>query len=131
VVSDIERIGDHAVNIAKHTEKMAAGDRKFSPQATAELAELTESVEKLVSAAARSFKEVDTVHLDDFRAAAKKVNRQARRAVKKHTIRLKEGECSPANGVVFTAIVNDLQRTVAHAKNIAFSVNIENKWDKA
>jgi phosphate:Na+ symporter len=131
VLSDIERIGDHAVSISAHVGKMMAGDRNFSPDAQAELAELGALVERFVFDAARSFTQVDKTSAEDFRAAAKKANKQARRAVKNHTRRLKEEICTPANGVIFTAIVNDLQRTIAHAKNIAFSANIEDKWNKA
>jgi phosphate:Na+ symporter len=130
ILSDIERIGDHAVNIADHTEKMMSNKRKFTPAAVEELTALTAAVEKLIASAIISYRNEDKASLDDFKAAAKKIDKQARRALKSHTQRLKNEDCEPENGIVFTAIVNDLQRTTAHAKNIALSVIAEQKWQK-
>ena len=130
ILSDIERIGDHAVNIAAHTSTIITDGLKISPAAIKEISKLAESVNKINENALNAYVNQDKTCLPQIKSASKKIDKKITQCVDNHIERLKSEECEPAAGVIFTAIINDLQRCAHHAKNIAFSVALERKWNK-
>jgi phosphate:Na+ symporter len=130
ILSDIERIGDHAINIAEHTNVIVTEGRNFSKTAVSELKSLTEATSLLITRSLDIFNKKDKESLAAVKAAEKKIDKNTIKYTKNHIERLKNGECEPSSGVMFTAVINDLERCADHAKNIAFSVSLEKKWDR-
>jgi phosphate:Na+ symporter len=127
IISDIERIGDHAANLA--TLAQALHETKLSPDAVQELTQLVKKVCNLLTQAIQTYDDGDKDALPLIKKAAKKIDKRVARNTQAHIERLKAEICNPEAGVIFTAILNDLERTTAHAKNIAFSISLEErKW---
>ncbi|MCL1882377.1 MAG: Na/Pi cotransporter family protein [Defluviitaleaceae bacterium] len=130
ILSDIERIGDHAVNIATFTTDMKDKTLTFTEDALAELKKLSSLTTKLTTRALNAFEKQDDSRLNKIKSAEKNIDNLAEKYIENHVERLKSETCLPESGVMFTDMVNDLQRSADHAKNIAFSIALEKKWNR-
>lgn len=119
LISDFERISDHAVNVLKSAEEIAEKKLAFSEKAQAEIATITAAVSEIVNLAYKSFAE------NDFETAMKvepleQVVDDLRDAIKlKHIRRLQEGRCTIELGFVLNDLLTDLERVSDHCSNIA------------
>ena len=127
VVSDIERIGDHAENIAEYAMHAENNDLKFSDAATAELKELSEMTLELVKLALDTYEREDFSGLIEINAKEQEIDKLSDNFTENHINRLKVATCEPKSGVIFTDMIIDLERCADHANNIAFSLLPEGK----
>jgi len=127
VLSDFERIGDHAENIAEYTIALKDGNLNFSGKAVAELELLCTYTKKAVSKALTTFETRDESQLAEIEALEDKVDELSIKFAGNHIERLKTESCQPKSGVIFTDMITDLERSADHAKNIAFSILPESK----
>ncbi|MCL1951285.1 MAG: Na/Pi cotransporter family protein [Oscillospiraceae bacterium] len=121
-VSDIERVGDHAENIAEYAMLEGKYATKFSAAAMEELRAMSETALQLVALALEIFEAYDEALLPQVDPLERVVDRMAKDFVETHIKRLKAGDCDPRSGVVFTDMVTDLERCADHATNIAYSI---------
>jgi len=127
IVTDMERIGDHAENIAEYTEVVDNSDLKFSDAAVKEIAELCELTSTLTKKALDIYESEDVSNLDEIRKLEKTIDKLSVKYIGNHIKRLKEATCEPKSGVIFTDMITDLERSADHANNIAFSLLLESK----
>lgn len=122
VANDIERIGDHAENIADAARQRKEEGLSFSKEAQHELGEMLEMVNTLIRYSLEMFVKGDESHMQEVVDLENKVDDIERSLQKCHVIRLTKGECSPEAGMIFSDIVSGLERVADHATNIAFAV---------
>jgi phosphate:Na+ symporter len=127
VISDIERIGDHAENIAEYTLFVKERDLKFSDVATAELKLLGDLTSKQSVRAINVYESQNKSELPQIKSFEKEIDKLSEDFVENHIKRLKEEKCEPKSGVIFTDMIINLERCADHAKNIAFSILSESK----
>ncbi|MEE8168105.1 MAG: Na/Pi cotransporter family protein [Candidatus Hydrothermarchaeales archaeon] len=123
-ITDIERVGDHAHNLAELIEQKSKGGLVFSEFATNELRSM---FEKVRSAYDKSFRVLQKENMDLGKAVLdleKDVDVMEREFVENHLKRLKDGICEPVAGPVFVDMLRNLERISDHASNIASSVLI-------
>lgn len=119
VISDFERISDHAVNVLKSAEEIEERQLSFSPKAKDEIMVLAGAVGEIVKLAYKSFAE------NDLEAAAKvepleQVVDDLRDKMKsKHIKRLQEGRCTIELGFILGDLLTNLERVADHCSNIA------------
>jgi len=126
-VSDIERIGDHAENIAEYAILVENGDLKFSEAATKELNELTSLTLNLLTKALEAYEQEDISMLPSINSLEQEIDKLSMEFTENHIDRLKIASCEPKSGVIFTDMIIDLERSADHANNIAFSLLLEGK----
>ncbi|MCL2864969.1 MAG: Na/Pi cotransporter family protein [Lachnospiraceae bacterium] len=129
-LSDMERIGDHAENIAEYTVVIAEGNLRFTEAAIEELKELSEVTVALAVKAMEVFERQDEPSLSQIVALEDEVDELSVDFIENHIERLKEEACAPQSGVFFTDMITDLERCADHANNIAFTI-IPEKAKKA
>ncbi len=123
VVNDIERIGDHALNLSEAAQKSVEDKLTLSDKAKEELRDLFDTTQQLLSGAIEAFdKQTLTVdesfklyeleeHIDDLSDLYQNT----------HIARLNNMECTTEAGMLFVNTITDFERVGDHAINIAFS----------
>lgn len=122
VVNDIERIGDHAENVADSAKQRIGTGVGFSKEAQRGLGEMMDMVNTLIQFAVEMFSKGTEEHLEDIMHLEDAVDEKERELQKEHVGRLTRNECSPEAGMLFSDIVSGLERVADHATNIAFSI---------
>ncbi len=129
-VNDVERIGDHAVNITEIAGRKLDQRLTFSQVAAEEMARMSNEVNQMfddilaaignndLEAANRSLKHEEAINL---------MQMEFRRS---HVQRLGEGTCSAMVGLLFVDFVDNLEKIGDHLTNIAQGVLGGLQWDK-
>ena len=119
MVSDLERIGDHAVNIVEAAEEMQDGDVRFSEAAKEQLSYLYRAVCEIVSITERAFCEGDietALLVEPLEQVVDDLRDEIRR---RHVSRLQKSECTLEHGFLLSEILTNLERVADHCSNIA------------
>ncbi len=122
VVNDIERIGDHAENVADAARQRIRTGVGFSAEAQKELGDMLNMVNTLIRFSIEMYSTGSEEHLEDILHLEDAVDEKERELQRAHVDRLTRNECSPEAGMLFSDIVSGLERVADHATNIAFSV---------
>lgn len=121
-ISDLERIADHAVAIAKAGKEISEKNINFSAQAKSELSILERAVMDAVDRTVEAF-------MANNMSLAKKVEPQeqvidslVREVKSRHVRRLRDGMCSTEYGFVLDDLLTAYERTADHCSNIAIEM---------
>jgi len=128
VVSDIERIGDHAENLADFAKSRIKEDIKFSDEGIAELTEMFETAAKTVEYSLETFTEQTDAHLSEIAELERMTDKMEKRLERHHVRRLTNNQCTP-KAAIYMDIVSNLERVADHAVNIAFAIYDESQYD--
>ena len=119
IISNLERIGDHGVNLAEYGDDMRKWEIDFSDTVKEELNEMKAQC----IAALDNLKEVTSENVERILSQAviieQKTDDMRDKYFKKQMQRLKKGKCKPQSGIVFSEILTDFERMGDHALNIA------------
>lgn len=121
VANDIERIGDHAENIADAAKRRIDSGVSFSKDAQAELGMMLDMVNTLLRFSLEMFVKSSEEHEEDINHLEEAIDEKEKELQRKHLDRLTNNECSPEAGVLFSDIISGLERVADHATNIAFA----------
>ena len=122
VANDIERIGDHAANIADAALKRKEEDISLSKKAQKELGEMMEMVNTIFNYSVEMFAQGKEEHMQDIICLEDEIDEKERELQKAHVSRLTKNKCTPQAGMIFSDVVSGLERVADHATNIAFSI---------
>ena len=121
IVNDIERIGDHAENIAEAAEHRNDTGVAFSKDAQADLGLMLDMVNTLLRFSVEMFVKSSEEHAEDVTHLGEAIDEKEKELQQKHLERLTNNECTPEAGVLFSDIISGLERVAEHATNIAFA----------
>jgi phosphate:Na+ symporter len=121
-VNDIERIGDHAVNISKSAKEIYEKKLIFSEDAKYELSVLGEAVREILDLTVKTFTEynVDTAMMVE--PLRELINVLCNELKSRHISRLKNGKCELKQSFAFNNILTDYERIAAHCSNVSIAV---------
>ncbi len=120
VANDIERIGDHADNIANMAARRKETGVDFSPVAIKELTQMMELVNALLERSLKAILGSNGAELvKEMNGMENKVDDKERELQQNHIDRLTRGECTPDAGMIFSDVAAALERVADHAVNIA------------
>jgi phosphate:Na+ symporter len=129
-ISDIERIGDHAENIAELAEEMTNEGISFSEMAMGELHEMSAAMMGAYDNAIKAMEQDDVSHAVKTAFLEQQVNKMEKDLRQGHINRLSNAECSVSAGVRFLDLLGNLERVSDHAMNIAQVVLNDHRTEK-
>ncbi len=129
VVNDIERIGDHAENVADAARQRIENGTELSKPAQRELGQMLDKVNLLIRYSIEMFVKSDESHMQEIIKLEESIDSLEKELQANHIRRLTNGECSPEAGMIFSDIVSGLERVGDHATNIAFAIHEDYELD--
>ena len=125
-ISDFERVGDHANNLAEFADYVVDKGITFSKTGVQDIMLANDAAIKAFDLAVESKKTGDLELVKQCRSEEENVDNITDELREKHIDRLSKGECNPQAGVVFLDILTNLERVSDHATNVAGYVRDEN-----
>ena len=118
-ISDIERIADHAMAVAKAAKEMEEKKIEFSKQAQGELAVLEQAVLDIVDRTVAAYGSFDREQSIKIEPQEQVVDALVREVKSRHVRRLRDGLCSVEYGFVLEDLLTACERTADHCSNMA------------
>jgi len=128
-VNDLERIGDHAVNIVEIAERKIEQGLSFSDSALAEAGQLINEANQMFD---RVIEALEKNSKTSARSALKNENTLNRMQIdfrRSHVQRMGEGVCSAESGLIFIDLVDNVEKIGDHLTNIAQAVIGGLQWE--
>lgn len=119
MVSDIERVGDHADNIGELALNMKEKNLSFSEIAQKELENITDISLQCFSKAMKAYEKQDRDMASEVLPLEKETDQLEEKLRSRHMKRLAKAECDPFAGIIYLDMVSNLERISDHALNIA------------
>jgi phosphate:Na+ symporter len=124
-VNDLERVGDHAENIAELAEYFINNDLKFSESAYNEIESISKLANETIELAVKSRQNDDVDLIRKVEQNEDLVDELEDELREKHIRRLAQNICNSTTGVVFLDLISNYERISDHALNVAYYVRDE------
>ncbi len=128
-VNDLERVGDHAVNIVEIAERKINQRITFSDTALAEVAELRKEADQMFGCIITSLENNDTEAAKSALVNEQALNKMQIDFRRSHVQRMTDGICSAESGLIFIDLVDNVEKIGDHLTNIAQAVIGGLQWD--
>ena len=128
-VNDLERIGDHAVNIVEIGERKIGQKLAFSDSALKEANELKQEIEQMCDDIITALKDNDKEGAKSALVHENNLNRMQIEFRRSHVERMSGGICSPQAGLIFIDLVDNIEKIGDHLTNIAQAIIGGLQWE--
>lgn len=118
-INDIERVGDHADNIAELSLYKINNNVSFSESAIIEIKEMYKLTKEVYQMALDALTTIDCDDCNKVKTYDKNIDIMFKNLRKNHIDRLNNHVCEPNSGVIFLDIISNLERIGDHSSNIA------------
>ncbi len=125
IVNDIERIGDHAENLADLTVQKINKRLDYTDEAIENIKTMYNTTLKALDIAIECYEKRDVIKAKSIQDVESQIDKQQKIYRDLHIKRLHEGSCNAYTGAIYLDLLSNLERIGDHATNIAESV-IEN-----
>lgn len=125
VVNDLERIGDHAENMAEYANSRIEEEIPFSEDGLAELRDMLDKTVALFKLSMEAFHTRDQHLLPRVLVQEENIDDMEKTLQQSHVDRLTRGACTPRSGMIFSDMLSNLERVADHATNVAFSIQAD------
>ncbi len=121
-LGNLERVSDHAVNIAELAEELARKHVSFSEQAVAELHICTEAVLEIAELTQRALESGDLDTARKVEPLEDVIDALTQELKLRHIQRVQAGNCTLELGFMFNDCINNFERVADHCSNIAVAI---------
>ena len=130
-LSDFERVGDHAMNLAETAREIHEKKIRFSEEGQRELSVLLEAVYEILRLSFNAFSANDLSQAYRVEPLEERIDELCDEMKLHHVERLQTGECSIELGFVYNDLLTNLERVGDHCSNVALAVieQEENAYD--
>ena len=122
IVTQFERLGDHAMNIAEAAESLHDSKSSFTEDAMAELSVVRSLLDELLQYTRQAFEKRDAVAARHIEPLEDVMDDMVNKLHDNHLIRLRLGLCSTQNGILFLDVLSNLERISDTCSNVGISV---------
>jgi phosphate:Na+ symporter len=129
MVNDLERVGDHAVNIVEIAERKIDKKFKFSEAALKESEKLFTEVNLMLDNIIAALKENDIQAAHRAMSNEGRLNKMQVEYRRSHVQRMTDGRCDAQIGLIFIDLVDNIEKIGDHLTNVAQSVIGGLHWD--
>lgn len=119
IIGDVERISDHAVNIAKTALEIHKKGVAFSSDAKRETDILKSAVAEILQITKKAFSTDDAELAKSVEPLEQIIDRLKKKIKNNHILRLREGECTMEHGFILSDLLTNYERVADHCSNIA------------
>ncbi len=121
-VSDIERIGDHADNIAELSNNFIDQDVEFDPESKTEIRAIIDHVLHTLSTLIEALRLGDVEKAKEVILLEDQMDIMERESRQNYINRMHEKKVTIQSGVIFLDLLSNLERVLDHCNNIAQSI---------
>ena len=121
-LSDFERIADHAMNISQSAAEAHAKGIGFTEDAWREFSILGSAVHEVLNLSSRAFASNDVALAECVEPLEEVIDGLCDEMKLRHIERLKEHQCTIAQGTVYNDLIVDFERVSDHCSNIAVAI---------
>ena len=118
ITGNVERIGDHAMNIGEYLSTMKKKNIVFSDGAKKEIAAMRDITKKAIDKVLQK-DEDETIWLSSIAAMEQQIDDMTKNYREHHLQRMREGRCSEEACILYSELLTDFERIGDHALNIA------------
>ena len=129
VITDLERIGDHAENLIDYANRMIEEDKQFSDEAKVELKELIVMTNHILDDASVHLFEPSQEAYNNIYLQEAAIDDLVDMMKENHVSRLHDKMCHSSQGLIFVESLTDLERVADHALNIAQAAKVRYHYD--
>ncbi len=121
-LTDIERISDHALDMAHSAAEIHEKQIDFSDDATRELSVLSAAVREIVRLTTEAFEKNDLTLAARVEHLEELIDQRCEDCKRRHVERLQQGRCTIKQGFVFNDLLTGIERVGDHCSNIAVAM---------
>lgn len=118
ITSNVERIGDHAVNISGYSDMIKAKGIKFSEVSRSEVAQIQKTCDELFNLLMNTNDDVIDWH-GAIAAMEQRIDDMTREYRNNTFERMQKGSCSDEGSILYSEMLTDFERIGDHALNIS------------
>lgn len=118
-IGDIERISDHALNVAEAAKEVYDKGLSFSQKAKDDIAIITNAVSEILELATTALINDDLSVAKSVEPLEQVIDRLKRKIKTGHISRLRQGDCTMELGFILSDLLNNYERVADHCSNIA------------
>ena len=118
-LTDLERISDHAANVAECVEQMKKTDAEFSNKATEEIKVYAEALTDILDRTITAFINGDMALAKTVEPLESVIDEMTKVIKKNHMKRMNKGDCTIELGLILSDLTMNYERVADHCSNIA------------
>jgi len=128
-INDLERVSDHAINIAEIAERKIDQKISFTNSAQTEATQLKNEVNQMFDYITVALENNDIESAKSALVNEEHLNKMQMGFRRSHVQRMTEGICSPEAGLIFIDLVDNAEKIGDHLTNIAQAVIGGLQWE--
>ncbi|MBE6753976.1 MAG: Na/Pi cotransporter family protein [Ruminococcaceae bacterium] len=126
IIGDIERIGDHALNLAETARELADKGAEFSPAAKSDLSVIESALTEILTMTVQALTEGDRELARKVEPLEDVIDQLTFDIKARHISRLQSGDCTILLGFILSDILTNMERVSDHCSNIAVCMRQSN-----
>ena len=128
VINDVERIGDHAMNLKAMAQQKIEGQLPFSDKAIGEIENIHHKIIQMIESTIKALSSNDIREAQIVLKKESNINKLRDKLKYNHLNRLNEGICNVLSGVVFLDTIGNFEKIADHLTNIGQAVMNGLQW---
>ncbi|HAF08342.1 MAG: Na/Pi-cotransporter II-related protein [candidate division TA06 bacterium 32_111] len=129
-INDIERIGDHSINIIEFATFIRDNKIELTEKAYDEIKSMNEILQKMMREAYFAIEDLSVDRVNEIFILEDKLNDFEKRYNRSHLLRISDRLCSNESAAIFTDILTSYERCGDHIANIAEAIKNKFQWSK-